>query len=193
MKKIFTLLIVLFTLSIFFAETNNIFTSKESLSSDEINAILLMREEEKLARDVYDYFANLYNSKIFYNISNSEQKHTDSVKNIIEKYNLEDPFINSAGVFENEELQSIYNDLIEKGSNSYIDALKIGAMIEELDIKDIRDSLNYIDNEDIIFVFNNLEKGSINHLNSFMKNIEKLNSQYSPIYLSEDEFYKLIK
>ncbi|UYP00870.1 DUF2202 domain-containing protein [Oceanotoga sp. DSM 15011] len=193
MKKIFTLLIVLFTLSIFFAETNNIFTSKESLSSDEINAILLMREEEKLARDVYDYFANLYNSKIFYNISNSEQKHTDSVKNIIEKYNLEDPFINSAGVFENKELQSIYNDLIEKGSNSYIDALKIGAMIEELDIKDIRDSLNYIDNEDIIFVFNNLEKGSINHLNSFMKNIEKLNSQYSPIYLSEDEFYKLIK
>ncbi|MDO7976828.1 DUF2202 domain-containing protein [Oceanotoga teriensis] len=193
MKKIFTLLIVLFTLSIFFAETNNIFTSKESLSSDEINAILLMREEEKLARDVYDYFANLYNSKIFYNISNSEQKHTDSVKNIIEKYNLEDPFINSTGVFENEELQNIYNDLIEKGSNSYIDALKIGAMIEELDIKDIRDSLNYIDNEDIIFVFNNLEKGSINHLNSFMKNIEKLNSQYSPIYLSEDEFYKLIK
>ncbi|MDN5341146.1 MAG: hypothetical protein PWP28_21 [Oceanotoga sp.] len=193
MKKIFTLLIVLFTLSIFFAETNNIFTSKESLSSDEINAILLMREEEKLARDVYDYFANLYNSKIFYNISNSEQKHTDSVKNIIEKYNLEDPFINSAGVFENEELQNIYNDLIEKGSNSYIDALKIGAMIEELDIKDIRDSLNYIDNEDIIFVFNNLEKGSVNHLNSFMKNIEKLNSQYSPIYLSEDEFYKLIK
>ncbi|PWJ95904.1 hypothetical protein C7380_10382 [Oceanotoga teriensis] len=193
MKKIFTLLIVLFTLSIFFAETNNIFTSKESLSSDEINAILLMREEEKLARDVYDYFANLYNSKIFYNISNSEQKHTDSVKNIIEKYNLEDPFINSTGVFENEELQNIYNDLIEKGSNSYIDALKIGAMIEELDIKDIRDSLNYIDNEDIIFVFNNLEKGSVNHLNSFMKNIEKLNSQYSPIYLSEDEFYKLIK
>lgn len=193
MKKIFTLLIALFTLSILFAETNNIFTSKESLSSDEINAILLMREEEKLARDVYDYFANLYNSKIFYNISNSEQKHTDSVKNIIEKYNLEDPFINSTGVFENEELQNIYNDLIEKGSNSYIDALKIGAMIEELDIKDIRDSLNYIDNEDIIFVFNNLEKGSINHLNSFMKNIEKLNSQYSPIYLSEDEFYKLIK
>jgi hypothetical protein len=193
MKKIFTLLIALFTLSILFAETNNIFTSKESLSSDEINAILLMREEEKLARDVYDYFANLYNSKIFYNISNSEQKHTDSVKNIIEQYNLEDPFINSTGVFENEELQNIYNDLIEKGSNSYIDALKIGAMIEELDIKDIRDSLNYIDNEDIIFVFNNLEKGSINHLNSFMKNIEKLNSQYSPIYLSEDEFYKLIK
>lgn len=193
MKKIFTLLIALFTLSILFAETNNIFTSKESLSSDEINAILLMREEEKLARDVYDYFANLYNSKIFYNISNSEQKHTDSVKNIIEKYNLEDPFINSTGVFENEELQNIYNDLIEKGSNSYIDALKIGAMIEELDIKDIRDSLNYIDNEDIIFVFNNLEKGSVNHLNSFMKNIEKLNSQYSPIYLSEDEFYKLIK
>ncbi len=136
------------------------------LTEEEKTALLFMREEEKLARDVYLYLYNFWGQWIFQNIAASEQKHMDSVLYLLGKYGLKDPALEQ-GEFENEGLQSLYDDLITKGESSLIDAFKVGVMIEETDIADLENYLELTDKKDIIQVLTNLLSGSENHLAAF--------------------------
>jgi hypothetical protein len=166
----------------------------EDLSADEKASLIFMREEEKLARDVYLTFYEMYKMPIFKNIANSEQAHTNAIKYLLTKYSIPDPVLNDTrGVFTNTELANLYNSLIEQGSASDIEALKVGALIEEIDILDIQNALKNIDNNDIIFVYNNLKRGSINHLNSFVKNLSFRGYDYQPVKLSKEEYDSYIR
>jgi len=49
------------------------------LSDEETEALLYMREEEKLARDVYLNAYERWKQPIFYNISLAEQNHMDAI------------------------------------------------------------------------------------------------------------------
>ncbi len=168
-------------------------TSGSGLTQEEINGLLFMREEEKLARDVYLKLYEMYGLQIFKNIAESEQRHTDAVLSLIEKYNLTDPAINEVGVFRNQELQELYNKLIEQGSRSLADALKVGALIEEKDIIDINKLINETKNPDIIRVYTNLVNGSAHHLVAFVSEYEKVTGEpYHPQLLSQQQFEKII-
>ncbi len=166
----------------------------EELSEEEISGLMWMREEEKLARDVYITLYQKYGIRVFNNISNAEQTHTDAIKLLLEKYSLTDPVQNDAiGNFVNQDLQNLYNQLVESGSVSDVDALKAGALIEEVDILDLINQINEkVDNQDIIYVYNNLKKGSENHLRAFVKNLSKRNVIYSPVYLDIDTYNAII-
>ena len=77
------------------------------LTDYEIEALLFMREEEKLARDVYLAMYEVWGTPIFSNIAGSEQAHMDAVAYLLEAYGLEDPVAgNPNGIFENDELQA---------------------------------------------------------------------------------------
>ena len=153
----------------------NISSARAELSEAEITSLIHMREEEKLARDVYLELYDTWGQKIFSNIASSEQTHTDAVKTLLETYNIADPVIkDERGVFTNSELQKLYDSLVEEGKKSLLDGLIVGATIEDLDIKDIQDFRVSIENEDILLVYENLERGSRNHLRSFIKNISRL-------------------
>ncbi|MEB3772680.1 MAG: DUF2202 domain-containing protein, partial [Desulfurococcales archaeon] len=168
-------------------------TSGTGLTQEEINGLLFMREEEKLARDVYLKLYEMYGLQIFKNIAESEQRHTDAVLSLIEKYNLTDPAINEVGVFRNQELQELYNKLIEQGSRSLADALKVGALIEEKDIIDINKLINETKNPDIIRVYTNLVNGSAHHLAAFVSEYEQVTGEpYHPQLLSQQQFEKII-
>ncbi len=166
----------------------------EELSEEEISGLMWMREEEKLARDVYITLYQKYGIRVFNNISSAEQTHTDAIKLLLEKYSLTDPVQNDAvGVFVNQDLQNLYNQLVESGSVSDVDALKAGALIEEVDILDLINQINEkVDNQDIIYVYNNLKKGSENHLRAFVKNLSKRSVVYSPVYLDIDTYNAII-
>lgn len=73
-----------------------------TLNASEVDSVLFMVEEEKLARDVYLTLYDKWGLITFSNIARSEQRHVDAVKYIIEKYGLEDPTIDEIGVFKNE-------------------------------------------------------------------------------------------
>ncbi len=165
---------------------------KEPLSEDEIKALLYMREEEKLARDVYLTLYEKWGIQIFKNIAESEQRHTDMVKALIEKYGLKDPAVNEVGKFTDPHIQELYNALVAEGEKSEVDALKVGAKIEELDIKDIREWLEKVDNEDIRQVFNNLINGSMNHLRSFVSVLKTYGVDYQPQIISQEEFERIV-
>ena len=162
---------------------------KEDLDDNELAGLLLMREEEKLARDVYEYMHQKYNMKIFENIMHSEEVHMFAIKVMIEKYGLEDPVDNSpAGIFKNSKLQEIYNALITKGDKSLTDALVVGTIIEDLDINDLNELIEESSNKDLIYVYENLNLGSRNHLRAFYRNVLNKGGEYTPQYISQDEF-----
>lgn len=147
----------------------------EELSPEEIDGLILMREEEKLARDVYLELYDIWGQQIFLNIANSESTHTNAVKLLLDKYNLTDPVTgDTRGVFTNQDLNELYASLVETGSTSLLDSLIVGATVEDLDIYDLQRLNEISDNQDITAVYDNLEKGSRNHLRSFTKVIETM-------------------
>lgn len=144
-----------------------------TLTQEEIDGILYMREEEKLAHDVYVKFYELYAHKIFLNISLSEQRHTDAVLRLINFYGLVDPALNVPGEFKNEELQDMYDSLVLLGTDLN-SALEVGVLIEETDIEDISALMEQTEVKNILQVYENLLNGSQNHLNSFETTLDKL-------------------
>lgn len=166
----------------------------DSLSQAEVDGLLYMREEEKLARDVYIVLYQSWGQRVFNNISRSEQMHTDAIKTLIYKYSLTDPVNNdSLGIFKNETLQSLFNSLTAQGKTSLVEALKAGALIEEIDILDLQRELDEnVDNEDISFVYENLLRGSRNHLRAFVRNLQRQGVTYEPLKLSPDVYQAII-
>jgi hypothetical protein len=161
----------------------------ESLSEVEKTDLIYMREEEKLARDVYQTLYENWGVQVFANIAQSEQTHTETVRDLLEKYDVTDPVTDdSVGVFQNEELQQLYNDLVSRGSASEVEAFKVGALIEELDIKDLQEAIDRTDNADIAFAYENLMRASRNHLRSFTKQLTARGETYTPQYISAEEY-----
>jgi len=164
------------------------------LSDDETAGLLYMREEEKLARDVYTTLGEQWDVQVFQNIARSEQRHMDAVATLLDRYGLEDPAANKAiGEFTNPDLQALYDELVAQGSTSLADALKVGAAIEEIDILDLKDYIAKTDNEDIQQVYERLMAGSENHLRAFTSTLETMTGEsYGPQYLDLDTYNAII-
>ena len=159
------------------------------LSQAEADGLLFMYEEEKLARDVYTYFTTLYTQPMFSNIASSEQTHMDSVKTLLDRYNLTAPVADTVGVFNNTDFQQLYTDLTKSGGQSLAEALLAGAAIEEIDILDLQERLAQIDQDDIQQVYESLLFGSYNHLNAFSSvYANQTGAAYTPQYMDEAQW-----
>ncbi len=166
---------------------------KQSLSEVEKQGIEYMREEEKLARDVYEYLYGIWGQQTFSNIEKAEVTHMNAVKALIEKYGLKDPAGDEpAGKFSNAHLQDLYDQLTTMGSKSLVDALKVGALIEETDIEDLEKYIANTDNDDIKLVYENLLKGSENHLRAFVRVLKNSGVNYVPQILSQSQYDAII-
>lgn len=168
--------------------------SYEAVSTEEKASLIFMREEEKLARDVYLALFDQWNNRVFSNIAKAEQKHMDVMLCLMQKYELTDPVGDSPnGVFQNNNLQELYNTLMEQGGQSLIEALKVGATIEDVDIFDLMNlSENVVDNEDMLAAYKELTKGSRNHLRAFMRQLTFLEGTYVPQFISADLFNEIL-
>lgn len=117
------------------------------LDQKEIESLLYMREEEKMARDVYIALGKKWNARVFDNISSAEQTHMDAILLLLNKYSIQDPVGNNGiGVFTNQKLQELYNQLVQQGNLSLVEAFKSGATIEDLDIYDLKNALAVVVN-----------------------------------------------
>jgi hypothetical protein len=157
------------------------------LTAAEVRALLFMREEEKLARDVYIAMYDKWGSRVFDNISQAEQRHMDSILGLLETYGLADPALGS-GEFADAELQELFDSLIVSGLTSNLEALMVGALIEEVDMEDIVAAMDRTTKADILAVYGNLLAGSENHLNAFVRNIEAITGEpYVAQWISQEE------
>jgi hypothetical protein len=163
------------------------------LSDVEAQGLLYMREEEKLARDVYLVLYEQWGVQVFSNIAASEDTHMAAVKTLLDRYGLGDPVEGkAAGEFANEELQALYDQLVEQSSQSLVEALKVGAAIEEIDILDLQAYLAQTDRADIQRVYESLVRGSRNHLRAFVTSVERQGVQYEPGYLSSEVYDEIV-
>ncbi|HEY0720176.1 MAG TPA: DUF2202 domain-containing protein, partial [Gammaproteobacteria bacterium] len=150
-----------------------------ALSDEETADLLYMREEEKLARDTYlTLYEQWEDYTVFSNIASSEQMHMNAILKLLKKYDLADPAAgNEIGEFTNLDLQALYTLLITKGMQSELDALEVGGIIEETDMRDILAAIERSQHEDIDVVYETLLCGSRNHLRSFAQNITTLTNE----------------
>jgi len=163
-----------------------------SYSDTELEMLLHMKEEEKLARDVYSALSVKYKIPVFSNISRSENTHLNAVIWLLKNYGEEYTEVKEPGKFSNPDFQDLYDKLVAKGSESLAEALKTGALIKDLDIKDLMDYIGNVTNENIIMVFENLTKGSRNHLRAFNRILVRMGIIYTPSYISQEEFDKIV-
>lgn len=162
--------------------------SVQRLSSTEVETLRFMREEEKLARDVYITLHNQWGLAVFNNISQSEQKHTDRIKALLQTYGVADPVTNdTVGVFQDSRLLGLYTQLVAQGQKSMLDALYVGAFIEETDISDLQGAIAGTTHADIANTYSNLMKGSRNHLRAFVGLIEGQGIDYAAQALPQAE------
>jgi len=200
MKNFGTLSFLLFALLFVTAGMSSCDKSNDNISPEnvitltdlEATHLQFMREEEKLARDVYLYFYDKYELNLFNNIASSEQKHMDAVGVILEKYGVEDPASNESGVFTNTTLQQLYDDLMAQGDASLVEALKVGATIEDVDIRDLSDALSGTTKTDLIEMYGMLECGSRNHMRAFSQQLKSRGETYVPQFITQTQYDEVI-
>ena len=166
----------------------------EDLNDEEIRGILFMREEEKLARDVYLNLFEEWGLMVFENISHSEQCHFDAMALILNRYDLPDPAaLKDRGQFADSDLQRLYDQLMERGLSAETEALKVGALIEETDIQDIQQAIEQLEgNADVALVYNSLINGSANPLRAFVLNLKVRGVENEPLVLDRERYESII-
>ncbi len=140
----------------------------------ESDALVFLREEEKLARDVYKALYEKWGTNVFSNIAAAESTHMASMKTLLDAYHVTDPVAtDTPGVFVNPELQKAYTDLVAQGSKSLTDAFNVGVTIENLDIEDLQALIATSSHADITQVAQSLLNASQNHLNAFNRQLSR--------------------
>ena len=163
------------------------------LTDAEIDGLILMREEEKLAHDVYVTLFDLWGLPVFENIAASETTHTEAVRDLLVAYGIDDPVTDDTiGVFTDPALDALYDDLVEQGSASLADALTVGLIIEDLDIFDLQNLLDETDNPDIERVYTSLLMGSENHMRAFMRQLDSQGGTYEANFLEQSEIDEIL-
>jgi len=164
-----------------------------ALSTAEEDTLLFMREEEKMARDVYLVLYKTWKKAVFNNIAASEQQHMDAILKKLNLFGLPDPVLPKIGNFTNTDLQILYDQLIAQGKLSYKDALTVGATIEDMDIRDLQLAIEATNNLGLKITYQNLMEGSKNHLRAFVGQLRKQGLDYSPQYIEQALFDAILE
>lgn len=160
----------------------------ETPGRDEEETLIFMREEEKLARDVYLAFDRLWNHRVFRNIVRSEEQHMRILGREIFRSEISDSVINyNPGVFTDDTLQKLYDELVQRGSGSMQDSFVVAAYVEELDIRDLKDAIANTDRAELIAAYNSLLQGSYRHLQAFVRQIQRGGVEYEAQLLPPEE------
>lgn len=164
-----------------------------TLTEAEVSSLMEMREEEKFAREVYLAMNVLYNYRIFANIAKSENAHTSAVLYLINGFGLTDPSPAGATEFSNPLFTDLYAQLTAKGSESLVEALKVGAFIEETDIADLQRHIAETENATVAKVYGNLLRGSKFHLKAFTNALKIQGATYTPTVISVEEYNEILE
>ncbi|MEZ5964155.1 MAG: DUF2202 domain-containing protein [Planctomycetota bacterium] len=156
----------------------------QSIEAGERVDLLNMRQEEKLARDVYQVLSGVWGIPAFANITESEQNHMDLVKLLLDRYGIPDPLPSERiGVFADPRYTQMFESLVAVGAQSPFWAALVGMCIEDLDIFDLDAALQRSDNRDLDTVWQNLQLGSRNHMRAFDNLLRSWSFTYPGVFL----------
>jgi hypothetical protein len=163
------------------------------LSESEAEAIYYLREVEKLARDVFLVLDERWDVEGLRCVAEGEDTHTEAIKALIDRYRLWDPSsVTWDGYYNNEELLALYRQFKRQGERSLVDAIKVGVMVEEISILDLREYRAETDDEDLQMVYENLLRASRNHLRVFCALLQQQRETCENKYLSLTLFDQIV-
>jgi hypothetical protein len=152
-----------------------------------------LREEEKLARDVYLTLYDAWQLAPHQNIAESEQTHTDRVLDLLVALDLPDPVVDdTVGVFVNPQLAGLYVELVATGRRTEVASLEVGATIEDLDLRDLNLMAARTTDAGVLATYEALACGSRNHLRSFSSQLGSRGVTYAPHYLSQIDYDAIV-
>ncbi len=173
------------------ANLTGVLPASPPATTSEADMLTYMKEEEKLAKDVYTTLNAKWNVQVFTNIANAEATHINAVVALMEHLGLSNTSLLPVGEFQTPEFTNLYNQLVAQGSISLAEAYKVGALIEEKDIFDLNENMSKTSNTNIIMVFENLLRASSNHLRAFNRQLTSLGITYSPLYLDSTTYNQI--
>ena len=153
-------------------------TTTTTLSAEQLDTLVYIYQEEKVARDTYITLGDMYsNQNVFANIQESERTHISKARALCEKYGADISTIDESNVgeFVVPVLQELYDTLIAQGSQSELAALMVGEYVELTDIEDLEHAEIGMPS-DVVQVYENLKAGSLNHLAAFRSAIDAYNA-----------------
>ena len=153
-------------------------TTTTALTPEQLDTLVFIYQEEKVARDTYITLGNIYsNQRVFENIQKSEQEHIDAAKALCDKYGADVSSVNEqeVGTFVLPVLQELYDTLVAQGSLSELASLNVGEYVELTDIDDLEHAQIGMPS-DVVNVYEKLKNGSLNHLDAFRKSIHTYNN-----------------
>lgn len=140
-----------------------------TMTDEQKAELAFMAEEELVAHDLYTAFAGLYDTPVFSRVANSESKHLEAVRNLMERYGVTDPTVNhTAGVFSDDSLQKLYDELLALGQANQESALGAGRTVEKTDIEGLTAAAGSATTApDAKAVYTRLLEASQHHLTAF--------------------------
>ncbi len=162
------------------------------LTAREKDGLLFIWEEERVARDLYASLYEKNNLTIFLDLVRSESSHMDQARAVMEKHGLAVP-PDEPGIFQNQTLQEMHDQLLAEGLQSDQDALTVAAVFEEISIVDLEKELSASQPDDVRTVYEGLLAGSRKHLRSYVSDLKDQGIEYQPRYLEGEEFQEIVK
>jgi hypothetical protein len=153
-----------------------------TLTPAQVDQLVRMREEEKLAHDVYVTLAQSSGLQIFNNIANAESQHMRAVEQLASRYSSVAAANLPVGSFSDPQFQALYNSLVAT----------VGAKIEEMDIKDLQTLLSQNPPQDVSKVLEHLQRASRQHLRAFTMELKRLGGTYMAEFLSPEEYNSIL-
>ena len=161
--------------------------TSENVVDDEASLRALL-DEEKLAHDVYLALGRTHGLRVFENIRRAEVRHQAAMRSLLARTGQPLPHTESKpGVFEDTEVQALYDRLVKEGQSSVAAALRVGALIEEMDIFDLRTARSHSTDPEVRHVLSQLERASENHFRAFHRQLVRTGATYQPKHLTEHD------
>lgn len=154
-------------------------------------ALKFQLEEERMAGELYLALGKKHAVRPFRNIPLAEARHRELMENLAVRAGLPAPAATATGRYETVALQARYDALLARGQTSLIEALKVGALVEEQDIADLRALAATTDHPDLLAAIGALERGSQHHLNAFVRNLRARGIDYEAQVLPPAEVARL--
>lgn len=129
-----------------------------------------LRQEEKLAHDLYVLADSLYGAQQFGNIAQAEVHHGQAINSLLAGYSMADPNAGQAeGVFTDPQIQKTYNELAARIRQSQDEAAQVGILAEKTDIADLKKTIDSSPPAAVKSTLSHLVTASERHLQAFTR------------------------
>jgi hypothetical protein len=145
-----------------------------------------------MAGDIYLKLGEKWNIRPFINIPRAEARHQEMLRELARRAATEQDGALIAGQYHTAAVQVRYDSLLARGQTSLLEALRVGALVEEQDIADLRALAATTDNPDLKSVIAALERGSRHHLRAFVQNLRSRRAEYTPQALPAEAVAEII-